>query len=218
MSRTIFYARVSTAEQNSSHQVAQAEAAGFTFDKVVIDHGVSGVAVPLAERPEGKRLFDMLHRGDTLVVRWVDRLGRNYQDVTDTIRHFMREGVIIKTIINGLTFDGATTDPMQAAVRDALIGFMAATAQSQAEATKEAQKAGIAAVKAREEQKAEKYRGRKPSFDREQLSIVQDMLAAGAGTSAIASASGLTRQTVLRIKDNPAAAEEAIARWEPEGR
>lgn len=215
MSRTIFYARVSTAEQNSSHQVAQAEAAGFTFDKVVIDHGVSGVAVPLAERPEGKRLFDMLHRGDTLVVRWVDRLGRNYQDVTDTIRHFMREGVIIKTIINGLTFDGATSDPMQAAVRDALIGFMAATAQSQAEATKEAQKAGIAAAKARDEQKVEKYRGRKPSFDREQLTTVQDMLAAGAGTSAIASASGLTRQTVLRIRENIAAAEEAIARWEP---
>lgn len=213
MSRTIFYARVSTAEQNSSHQVAQAEAAGFTFDKVVIDHGVSGVAVPLAERPEGKRLFDMLHRGDTLVVRWVDRLGRNYQDVTDTIRHFMREGVIIKTIINGLTFDGATTDPMQAAVRDALIGFMAATAQSQVEVTKEAQKAGIAAAKARDEQKVEKYRGRKPSFDREQLTTVQDMLAAGAGTSAIALASGLTRQTVLRIKENIAAAEEALARW-----
>jgi DNA invertase Pin-like site-specific DNA recombinase len=213
MTRTIFYARVSTAEQNSSHQVAQAEAAGFTFDKVLVDHGVSGVAVPLAERPEGKRLFDMLHRGDTLVVRWVDRLGRNYQDVTDTIRHFMREGVIIKTIINGLTFDGATTDPMQAAVRDALIGFMAATAQSQAEATKEAQKAGIAAVKAREEEKAEKYRGRKPSFNRDQLMTVQEMVATGAGTSAIATASGLTRQTVLRIKENFAAAEEAIARW-----
>lgn len=213
MTRTIFYARVSTAEQNSSHQVAQAEAAGFTFDKVVVDHGVSGVAVPLADRPEGKRLFDMLHRGDTLVVRWVDRLGRNYQDVTDTIRHFMREGVIIKTIINGLTFDGATTDPMQAAVRDALIGFMAATAQSQAEATKEAQKAGIAAVKAREEEKAEKYRGRKPSFNREQLMTVQEMVATGAGTSAIATASGLTRQTVLRIKENFAAAEGAIARW-----
>lgn len=213
MTRTIFYARVSTAEQNSSHQVAQAEAAGFTFDKVVVDHGVSGVAVPLAERPEGKRLFDMLHRGDTLVVRWVDRLGRNYHDVTDTIRHFMREGVIIKTIINGLTFDGATTDPMQAAVRDALIGFMAATAQAQAEATKEAQRAGIAAVKAREEEKAEKYRGRKPSFNQDQLRTVREMVATGAGTSAIATASGLTRQTVLRIKENFAAAEEALARW-----
>lgn len=214
MTRTIFYARVSTAEQNSSHQQAQAEAAGFVFDKVVVDHGVSGVAVPLAERPEGKRLFDMLHRGDTLVVRWVDRLGRNYQDVTDTIRHFMREGVIIKTIINGLTFDGATADPMQSAVRDALIGFMAATAQAQAEATKEAQRAGIAAAKASGETKADKYKGRKPSYSRQQLSIVQDMTATGAGVSAIAAASGLTRQTVMRIKDSFAAAEEAIARWE----
>lgn len=210
MSRTILYARVSTAEQNSRHQLAQAEAAGFTFDKVVVDHGVSGVAVPLAERPEGKRLFDMLHRGDVLVVRWVDRLGRNYQDVTDTIRHFMREGVVIKTIINGLTFDGATTDPMQAAVRDALIAFMAATAQAQAEATKEAQKAGIAAAKDDEA----KYRGRKPSFTRAQLAIVQDMLAAGAGTTAIAAASGLTRQTVIRIREDVAKAEAALVRWQ----
>lgn len=210
MTRTVLYARVSTAEQNSSHQQAQAEAAGFTFDKVVVDHGVSGVAVPLAERPEGKRLYDMLHRGDVLVVRWVDRLGRNYQDVTDTIRHFMREGVVIKTIINGLTFDGATTDPMQAAVRDALIGFMAATAQAQAEATKEAQKAGIAAAKDDEA----KYRGRKPSFTRAQLTTVQDMLAAGAGTTAIATASDLTRQTVLRIKGDMAGAEAALVRWQ----
>jgi putative DNA-invertase from lambdoid prophage Rac len=210
MTRTILYARVSTAEQNSRHQQAQAEAAGFTFDKVLVDHGVSGVAVPLAERPEGKRLFDMLHRGDVLVVRWVDRLGRNYQDVTDTIRHFMREGVVIKTIINGLTFDGATTDPMQAAVRDALIAFMAATAQAQAEATKEAQKAGIAAAKDDEA----KYRGRKPSFTRAQLTTVQDMLAAGAGTTAIAVASGLTRQTVIRIREDVAKAEAALVRWQ----
>jgi hypothetical protein len=32
----------------------------------------------------------MLRRGDVLVVRWVDRLGRNYADVVDTIREFMR--------------------------------------------------------------------------------------------------------------------------------
>jgi hypothetical protein len=25
---------------------------------------------------------------DTLIVRWVDRLGRNYSDVTDTVREF----------------------------------------------------------------------------------------------------------------------------------
>jgi DNA invertase Pin-like site-specific DNA recombinase len=56
----------------------------------------------------------------------------------------MRRGVIIRTVINGITFDGATKDAMQCAIRDTLIAFMAATAQAQAEATKEAQRAGIA--------------------------------------------------------------------------
>ena len=139
----VFYARVSTTEQTTAHQRTQAEQAGFKIDKVVADEGISGVSTRLAERPEGKRLFDMLRAGDTLVVRWVDRLGRNYTDVVDTIREFMRRGVVIKTVINGMTFDGSTADPMQCAVRDALIAFMAATAQAQAEATKSAQRAGI---------------------------------------------------------------------------
>jgi DNA invertase Pin-like site-specific DNA recombinase len=220
MSHTILYARVSTAEQNLGHQKTQAEAAGFAIDEVVADEGVSGVNTKLADRPEGKRLFDMLRAGDTLVVRWVDRLGRNYQDVTDSIRHFMRQGIIIKTVINGMTFDGATKDPMQQAVRDALIAFMAATAQAQAEATKEAQKAGIAAAKAAQDadgdlapSSAQKYRGKKPTFSRAALEMVRDMLATGAGDSAIAKASGLGRQTVIRIKLDPAKAEAALARW-----
>ena len=99
----------------------------------------------------------MLRAGDTLVVRWVDRLGRNYADVTDTIREFIRRGVIVRTVINGLTFDGATKDPMQQAVRDSLIAFMAATAQSQAEVIKEAQKAGIAHAQTHDD--GTKYRG-----------------------------------------------------------
>ena len=139
---TILYCRVSTVDQTLAHQRTYAEAAGFRFDHVLADHGVSGVSTRLAERPEGRRLFDMLRAGDTLVVRWVDRLGRNYADVTDVIREFIRRVVIVRTVINGLTFDGATKDPMQMAVRDALIGFMAATAQAQAEATKEARARG----------------------------------------------------------------------------
>jgi DNA invertase Pin-like site-specific DNA recombinase len=209
MSRTILYARVSTTDQDLSHQRTHAEAAGFHIDEVVADHGVSGVSTRLADRPEGKRLYDKLRRGDVLVVRWVDRLGRNYQDVTDAIRYFMRQGVVIKTVINGLTFDGATTDPMQEAVRDALIAFMAATAQAQAEATKEAQRAGIEAARG----DATRYRGGKPSFSREALGTVRDMLAAGAGASVIAKATGLTRQTVLRIRDDAGAADAALARW-----
>ena len=209
--RTILYARVSTAEQTIAHQRAHAEAAGFHINEVVSDEGVSGVSTRLADRPQGRRLFDMLRNGDTLVVRWVDRLGRNYADVTDTIREFMRRGVVVRTIINGLAFDGATADPMQAAVRDALIGFMAALSQAQAEATKEAQRAGIAHAKAKGE--ASPYRGRAPSFDRAQLDAVRDMLGQGVGVSAIAKATGLSRQTVYRIQADPAGAEASLALW-----
>lgn len=207
---TILYARVSTVDQTIAHQEAQARAAGFAIDRVVADHGVSGVRVPLAERPEGRRLFDMLRAGDTLVVRWVDRLGRNDADVTAAIREFMRRGVIVRTVINGLTFDGATQDPMQQAVREALIGFMAATAQAQAEARKEAQRAGIEHAKANA---ARKYRGRKPSYSRVQFETVRDMLAQGAGIGPVASATRLTRQTVYRIRDDAAGAEAALAEW-----
>lgn len=209
MSQTILYARVSTIDQNIHHQKTQAEAAGFQIDEVVSDHGVSGVATRLRERPQGKRLFDKLRRGDVLVVRWIDRLGRNYIDCTETIRHFMKEGVIVRTVIGNMTFDGSTDDPMGMAIRDAMIGFLAATAQAQAEATKIAQEAGIAAAK----NDPRKYLGRKPTFDRQSLAQVQAMLVAGERTSTIAKAVGLSRQAVLRIKDDPVAAEAKLERW-----
>ncbi|RVO95000.1 recombinase family protein [Sinorhizobium meliloti] len=211
MTKTILYARVSTAEQTIDHQITQARQAGFTVDEALSDDGVSGVTVPLAERPQGKRLFDILRTGDTLVVRWVDRLGRNYQDVTDNIREFMRRGVIVRTIINGMVFDGATKDPMQMAVRDALIGFMAAMAQAQAEATKEAQRAGIEHAKRKDRPRV--YKGRKPSYSRQQFSLILRLLDGGTGASEIAKATGLTRQTILRIRADRAAAEEALKAW-----
>ena len=79
--------------------------------------------------------------------------------------------------------------------------------QAQAEATKEAQRAGIEHAKA----SGETYRGRKPSYSRE---MVQDMLGQSANIIAIAKATNLSRQTVYRIKDDPAAAEAALATWE----
>ncbi len=100
---------------------------------------------------------------------------------------------------------------MQAAVRDALIGFMAALSQAQAEATKEAQRAGIAHAKAKGE--ASPYRGRAPSFDRAQLDAVTAMLGQGSGVSAVAKATGLSRQAVYRIQADPAGAEATLALW-----
>ncbi len=139
----------------------------------------------------------------------MDRLGRNYDDVTSTMRDLLKRGVTIKTVINGMTFDGSKDDPMTVAVRDALIGFMAAMAQAETETRKAAQRAGIEAAK----QKEDKYRGRKPTYSREQFMQVQDMLASSATISNIAKEIGLTRQTIYRIKDTPETCERSLALW-----
>jgi putative DNA-invertase from lambdoid prophage Rac len=208
----VLYARVSTTDQTTAHQAEQARVAGFKIDTVLADEGVSEVSTRLAERPEGRRLFDMLRAGDTLVVRWVDRLGRNYTDVVDAIREFMRRGIIIKTVINGMVFDGGTSDPMQCAVRDALIAFMAATAQAQAEASKSAQRAGID-YKRRAQPTT--YLGRKPTYNRATFDRIRLALdsASPPSLSAIARAEGLTKQTVFRIKADVRAAEAALDAW-----
>ena len=115
----------------------------------------------------------------------------------------MKRGIVIRTVINGLVFDGATQDPMQVAVRDALISFMAVLSQTQGEATREAQRAGIEHAKARDNA----YRGRKPSFTREQLDQVSDMLTIGTSISAIAKTTGLSRQA-----DLPAQGRSSVGR------
>jgi DNA invertase Pin-like site-specific DNA recombinase len=89
---------------------------------------------------------------------------------------------------------------------------MAATAQAQAEATKAAQRAGIEHAKLRGDRA---YLGRKPSFTRAQLDHARALLAQEAvGIARIAKETGLTRQTVYRIKDDPGTAEAALAAWE----
>ncbi|GFE77528.1 recombinase family protein [Novosphingobium sp. TCA1] len=156
------------------------------------------MSTKLADRPEGKRLFDMLRQGDTLVVRWIDRLGRDYTDVTETLREFMRRGVIVRTVINSMVFDGVTNDAMQMALRDSMIAFLAAMAQAQTETTKAAQRAGIAHAKAQG-----KYLGRKPSYSADQLETIARMIAEGSTPTVIARAAGVSRQTVHRIRDKP---------------
>jgi putative DNA-invertase from lambdoid prophage Rac len=100
-----------------------------------------------------------------------------------------------------MVFDGSTADPMQQAVRDALIAFIAGTAQAQAEATKSAQRAGIG-HKRRAQPSA--YLGRKPSYDRATFDRIRLALdsASPPSLSVIAKAEGLSKQTVFRLKQD----------------
>ena len=211
MARTVLYARVSTAEQTIAHQRTQAEAAGFVIDDVIEDEGVSGVQVPLAERDGGKRLFDLLRDDDVLLCRWVDRLGRNYDDIQKNIRLFLDRGVTIKTVINGMTFDAKPQDAMGKAVRDAMLSFMSAMAEAQAVAMKEAQAVGIAHSR---EAAPTKCRGRKPSYTAEQLMQIEQLSQQDVGNSEIARQVGLSKFTVSRILKEVEVVQIKLPRWE----
>ena len=210
MSKTVLYVRTSTSEQTIDHQLSQAKQAGFTFDDVIEDEGVSGVSTPLAERPNGKRLFDLLRDGDTLVVRWVDRLGRNYDDIQKNIRLFLDRVVTIRTVINGMTFDAKPPDAMAKAIRDAMLSFMSAMAEAQALAMKEAQSAGIAHAKAI---KPDSYKVRKPSYTTSQVSLIMQKFKEGDGVNKIARDVGLSKFSVSRITRDPDKALESLSRW-----
>ena len=210
MSKTVLYVRTSTSEQTIEHQLSQAKQAGFTFDDVIEDEGVSGVSTPLAERPNGKRLFDLLRDGDTLVVRWVDRLGRNYDDIQKNIRLFLDRGVTIRTVINGMTFDANPPDAMAKAIRDAMLSFMSAMAEAQALAMKEAQSAGIAHAKAT---KPDSYKGRKPNYTAAQVSLIMQKFNEGDGVNQIGRDVGLSKWSVSRITRDPDKALKGLSRW-----
>lgn len=215
--KTVLYVRVSTAEQTSTHQLGQAHAAGYQIEDahVITDHGVSGVTTRLQDRDQGRRLFDLLQPGDTLLVRWIDRLGRNYDDVKDAIETFNRKGVTVKTIINGMTFQSDYAlegDDTGKAVRNALLGFMAAMASADTKAKKEAREAGIRhAMEGPDSDR--KYRGKRPSYDRKGLEAIQTMLAQDHTVASIARETGVSRQTVMRIRADPANAGQVLDRW-----
>ena len=125
----------------------------------------------------------------------------------------MRRGVVIGTVINNMVFDGVTQDPMQQAMRDALIAFMAATAQAQVEASKEHRRRASAHAKQNDD--GTKYRGRKPTFTWDTLAVVRDLLNQGVGVAEIAKTTGLKRQTIYRIQKEPEQQVAALAAWYP---
>ena len=163
MSRTVLYLRTSSAEQTIEHQRTQAEEAGFVLDDVIEDKGISGIQTVLAEREQGKRLFDILRNGDVLLVRWVDRLGRNYDDIQKNIRFFLDRGVSIKTVINKMIFDAQPPDAMSKAIRDSMLSFISAMAEAQAIAMKEAQRR-VEAVSSKEKKLNAKKKARKSFY------------------------------------------------------
>ena len=94
-SRTYYYARVSSKEQNLDRQIAAFKALGAT-DREIITDKESGKDLERAGYQALKNA--MLRRGDTLVVKSLDRLSRNKADIHNELRYFKENGIRLKVI------------------------------------------------------------------------------------------------------------------------
>ena len=74
--RTYGYVRVSTREQNPERQLIALTEFGVEAGHIYLDR-LSGKDF---RRPSWQRLLKRLREGDTLVVKSIDRLGRNYNE------------------------------------------------------------------------------------------------------------------------------------------
>ena len=94
-SRTYYYARVSSKEQNLDRQIAAFKALGATERDIITDKE-SGKDL---ERTGYQTLKNaMLRRGDTLVIKSLDRLSRNKADIKNELQFFKHSGIRLKVI------------------------------------------------------------------------------------------------------------------------
>lgn len=94
-SRTYYYARVSTKDQNLDRQISAFLALGAQEREIITDKE-SGKDL---ERKGYQALKNaMLRRGDTLVIKSLDRLSRNKSDIKNELQFFKDNGIRLKVI------------------------------------------------------------------------------------------------------------------------
>lgn len=93
--RTYFYARVSSKNQNLNRQIKLFEDLGGKIGETIIVDKISGKNF---ERAGYNYLKQLLRKGDTLVIKELDRLGRNKSLIKDELEEFNRKGIRVKII------------------------------------------------------------------------------------------------------------------------
>lgn len=145
-SRTYGYIRVSSKDQNEARQMITLKQFGIPDRQIYMDKQ-SGKDF---ERPNYKRLMKKLKAGDLLVIKSIDRLGRNYDE---TIRQW---SLITKTIkADILVLDMPLLDTRKRGndltgtfIADLVLQILSYVAQWERDAIKQRQAEGIAATKA----------------------------------------------------------------------
>lgn len=146
-SREFGYARVSSQHQNTDRQIQALEEYGIPRQDIFVDKQ-SGKDF---ER-QGYLLLreNILRKGDTLVVKELDRLGRNKAAVKEELEYFRSEGIRVKILDVPTTLvDCEEQSWVMDMVSNILIEVMSSIAEEERVKNHQRQKEGIEAAKMR---------------------------------------------------------------------
>ena len=147
MAHIFGYARVSSREQCEDRQLVAMREFGVQDGNIYLDK-LSGKDF---ERPSYRRLLKKLKPGDTLVIKSIDRLGRNYGEILEQWRVITKEkqAAIVVLDIPLLDTRQKERDLTGTFIADLVLQILSYVAQSEREAIRQRQAEGIAAAKAR---------------------------------------------------------------------
>ncbi len=143
---TYGYVRVSTQEQNEARQLAAMLEFGVTEENIVVEK-MSGKDF---RRPRYQRLIKSLRTGDVLVVKSIDRLGRNYTEILEQWASITKEKCADVVVLDMPLLDTRQgRDLTGTLIADIVLQLLSYVAQTERDNIRQRQAEGIAAARAR---------------------------------------------------------------------
>ena len=144
--QTYGYIRVSTKEQHTDRQITAMIKAGVVEKNIFMDK-VSGKNF---ERPKYKRLIKKLRVGDRLIIKSIDRLGRNYKEILEQWQ-LITKNLCADIIVVDMPLLDTTKyrDLLGTFISDIVLQILSFVAQNEREMTLSRQAEGIIEAKKR---------------------------------------------------------------------
>lgn len=142
------YARVSSKDQNLNRQLDALSAVGVSEESVFVDH-LSGRNF---DRPGYRSLVERLQPGDVLVVKSIDRLGRNYDEILGQWRLLTKQRSIDIVVLDMPLLDTRSTSGRgvtEKLIADIVLELLSYVAHVERDNIRQRQAEGIAAARAR---------------------------------------------------------------------
>ena len=138
------YVRVSTREQNEDRQLVAMRDFGISENGIFLDK-LSGKDF---ERPSYRRLLKKLKPGDTLVIKSIDRLGRDYDEILEQWRVITKgkQSAIVVIDIPLLDTRQKERDLTGTLIADLVLQILSYVAQTEREMIRQRQAEGIGAA------------------------------------------------------------------------